>query len=147
MFGSGQRTPVTQLCFFFITAELWVTDSDAYPLIYKFGHLDESGKFQLWKSQSNGEYTVLASPGYGDNNHLTVRVCVEDSFGSTKCLDETVTVAPAVTVNEGQVNGLVSGQVETAENTGDYSAAIPSLSNILATVTAANNTDGNLATT
>ena len=88
-------------------APRWVTDSDAYPIKYVFGYLNDKGVFQPWETQTNNEYTISVPPGYGPNNILTLRVQIKDSFGSMKHMDKNITVNKLTNIDEDKVQDLM----------------------------------------
>ena len=127
---------------FHLIAARWVTDSDAYPLQYEFGFVDSSGIFQPWITQTSNQYSIAVPPGYGVDHQLTLRVNVKDAFGSMKSIEKNVTITPALSMDEDQLESVIGSSLQTAEDTGDYSKAIPNLRNILQTVSRNANMSG-----
>ena len=115
-------------------ASRWVTDSDAYPLEYEFGFVDDSGVFQPWATQTSNEYKISAPPGYGTDKKLTLKMKVKDAFGSRKWMEKIITVNPATKIDEKKVEDLINSRLQEAKDNGDYSKAVPEMMNILQAV-------------
>ena len=67
---------------------------------------------------------------------------MKDAFGSMKSIEKNVTITPALSMDEDQLESVIGSSLQTAEDTGDYSKAIPNLRNILQTVSRNANMSG-----
>ena len=140
-----EPTTLKQLQDVTLRAPRWVTDSDAYPITYEFGFLDHRNVFQLLTSGTSNVYTNTVPPGYGAKNILTLRVRVEDSFGSVKWLDKNITVNEPTNIDADKLENLMQKGLKIIKDTGDFSKIVPKMRSILKTVNGNNKVSKQLA--
>ena len=129
-----EPTTLKQLQDVTLRAPRWVTDSDAYPISYEFGFLNQKNVFQLLRSGTSNVYTNTVPPGYGAKNILTLRVRVKDSFGSEKWLDKNVTVNEPTSIDADKLENVMQKGLKIIKDTGDFSKIVPKMRSILRTV-------------